>query len=158
MLKYLYLTPQTLINQVVLRVVTSKRIVLSYHYDRHQPNQEKSKNGPPASMHEQVSRQEALPLPGSRHSRTESTTKKTTRSSRESAKRRGPGRNVESSDYDDEDEETIDDRRTLFFLPSSGIDIEVLVFYLQRYLGHDSDAQPGKHPRVSILATKSDSY
>jgi hypothetical protein len=28
MLKYLYLTPQTLINQVVLRVVTSKRIVL----------------------------------------------------------------------------------------------------------------------------------
>ena len=115
----------------------------SHSYERRQPNAEKSKNGPPVSMHEQVSRREALPLSGPRHSRTESTTKKTPRSSRQT---------------EQEEDEEIDDKRVLSFISSSGIDIEVLVFYLQRYLGHDTDAQPGKHPGVSILATKSDSY
>jgi hypothetical protein len=41
-----------------------------------------------------------------------------------------------------------DDERILFFIPSAGINIEVLVFYIKKYLGSDSDAEPGVHPRV----------
>ena len=134
-----------------------------YSYVRPQPNQEKPKNGPPANMQEQASRHEALPPSGPRHSCAESTTKKTARSSRQSAKGRRPSRYVDDDNSDDEDvkekeEEISADKRVLYFMPSSGVDIEVLLFYLKRYLGHDSDAEPGKHPRVSIFATISDSH
>ena len=136
----------------------------SHLYERRQPNQEDPNDGPSASMHEQVTRHEALPFSGSRHSRTESTTKKTTRSSRQSTRRRGPSRNVDDDTSDDndkdeeEEDEKIDDKRVPIFIPSSGIDIEVLVFYLKRYLGHDTDAHAGMHPPVSIFATTSNSH
>lgn len=51
---------------------------------------------------------------------------------------------------DDDDDKAEEDERVLFFIPSAGIDIEVLVFYLKRFLGHDSDAQPGRHPQVRL--------
>ena len=41
-----------------------------------------------------------------------------------------------------------DDDRVLFYIPSLGINIEVLLFYLKIYLGDDSDAEPGQKPRV----------
>jgi hypothetical protein len=54
---------------------------------------------------------------------------------------------------DDDDDIVEEDERVLFFIPSAGIDIEVLVFYLKRFLGHDSDAQPGRHPQVRLSMT-----
>lgn len=56
----------------------------------------------------------------------------------------------------DDDEMDLDDsdERVLFFIPSAGINIEVLVFYLKKFLGHDSDAEPGRHPRVSLSVAR----
>ena len=51
-------------------------------------------------------------------------------------------------DLDDEDE------RVLFFIPSAGINIEVLVFYLKKFLGDDSDADPGRHPQVRLSVAR----
>ena len=51
---------------------------------------------------------------------------------------------------DDDNDMPDEDERVLFFIPSAGIDIEVLVFYLKRFLGHDSDASPGRHPQVRL--------
>jgi hypothetical protein len=73
-------------------------------YEWRQPNQVKPKNEPPTSKHKQASRQEALPPSRSRHSRAESTAKETARSSRQSANRRGPSRNVDGDNYDSDDE------------------------------------------------------
>lgn len=53
----------------------------------------------------------------------------------------------DAGESDDED-----DDRVLYFVPSQDIDIEVLVYYLRRYLGNDSDAEPGQHPQVSRVA------
>jgi hypothetical protein len=47
---------------------------------------------------------------------------------------------------DDSDDKEEEDERKLFYIPSDGIIIEVLVFYLKHFLGHDSDAEPGRHP------------
>lgn len=51
---------------------------------------------------------------------------------------------------DDDMEVDEDDERVLFFIPSADINIEVLVFYLKKFLGHDSDAEPGRSPRVRL--------
>jgi hypothetical protein len=66
-------------------------------------------------------------------------------------------RNKKTQKRDPDDEEE-DDDRVLFYIPSEDINIEVLVFYLQRFLGHDSDAEPGTHPRVSSDSSCSYSY
>jgi hypothetical protein len=50
-------------------------------------------------------------------------------------------REIES---DGEDDEEFDERK-LYFLPSNGINIEVLVFYLRSYLGNDADVEIGAH-------------
>ena len=57
-------------------------------------------------------------------------------------------------DDDDMDIDDEEDERVLFFIPSAGIDIEVLVFYLKKFLGHDSDAEPGRHPKVIFRSQK----
>ena len=65
------------------------------------------------------------------------------------------GKKKKRQDDDDMDiDEEEDDERVLFFIPSAGIDIEVLVFYLKRFLGHDSDAEPGRHPKVRLSIAK----
>lgn len=96
-------------------------------YDWRQPNQEKPKNGPAASKQKQASHHEARPPLGSRQSRAESNTKKTAKSSRQSANRRGPSRNVDQHNSDDDGEEEDGERisydeRVTFSIPSSGID------------------------------------
>jgi hypothetical protein len=60
------------------------------------------------------------------------------------SKSRSNKKRREDQDVDDDDE------RVLFFIPSAGINIEVLVFYIKNYLGQDSDAEPGVHPRVRL--------
>ena len=62
-----------------------------------------------------------------------------------SSERRRPRR--ESSD----EECSYEDERTLYFMPAMGINLEVLVFYLKRFLEHDSDAEPGRHPKVRYI-------
>jgi hypothetical protein len=65
------------------------------------------------------------------------------------------GKKKKRQDEDDMDmDEEEDDERVLFFIPSAGIDIEVLVFYLKKFLGHDSDAEPGRHPKVRLSIVK----
>jgi tetratricopeptide (TPR) repeat protein len=54
-------------------------------------------------------------------------------------------------DYMDEEDE-----RVLYFIPSSYINIEVLVFYLKQFLGDDSDAEPGVDLQVSLSIVKPD--
>jgi hypothetical protein len=62
----------------------------------------------------------------------------------------------ESSDEESSDEESsCEDRRVSFFIPALGIDLEVLVFYLKRFLGHDSAAEPGQHPKVRSTCANS---
>jgi hypothetical protein len=58
----------------------------------------------------------------------------------------------------EDDEEEEEDERVLFYIPSADINIEVLVFYLKLFLGHDSDAEPGRHPRVGSDSSSDDSY
>jgi len=68
-----------------------------------------------------------------------------------SSKRRRPRPRLESSDEESSDE----DERTLFYIPGQGINFEVLDFYLKKFLGEDSDVEPGKHPHVrSTCANK----
>lgn len=50
------------------------------------------------------------------------------------------------SDVFDNSDEDEDDERLLYYLPGDGINIEVLIFYIKLFLGHDSDAEPGNHP------------
>ena len=57
-----------------------------------------------------------------------------------------PARAPKSNTKRDESE----DDRVLSFVPSDGIEIEVLDYYLRRYLDHSSEALPGRHPRVSL--------
>ena len=64
------------------------------------------------------------------------------------------GNKKSRQEEDDQEEEEEEDERVLFFIPSAGIDIEVLVFYLKRFLGHDSDAEPGRHPKVRFSLAK----
>ena len=66
-----------------------------------------------------------------------------------SSERRRPGR--EGSD----EESSYEDERVLYFIPSPGIDLKVLVFYLKKFLGHDSDAEPGQHPKVRSTCANS---
>lgn len=66
-----------------------------------------------------------------------------------SSERRRPRR--ESSD----EECSYEDERTLYFIPAGGIDLDVLVFYLKKFLGHDSEAKPGKDPRVRSTCANS---
>jgi hypothetical protein len=66
-----------------------------------------------------------------------------------SGERRRPRR--ESSD----EESNYEDERVLFFIPRGNIDLEVLVFCLKRFLGHDSDAEPGRHPKVTSICANS---
>jgi hypothetical protein len=55
----------------------------------------------------------------------------------------------------DEEESSDEDERTLFYIPGQGINPEVLNFYLRKFLGEDSDVEPGKHPQVrSTCANK----
>lgn len=56
-------------------------------------------------------------------------------------------------DESEESEEEVEtDERVFYFVPAQDIDIEVLVYYLRRYLGDDSDAEPGQHPKVTRAA------
>lgn len=57
---------------------------------------------------------------------------------------------MEKTESESESDE--EDDRVLYFVPSQDIDIEVLVYYLRKYLGNDSDAEPGQHPKVSKTA------
>jgi hypothetical protein len=63
----------------------------------------------------------------------------------------GRHRRRKVQDDSSESDEEVDDR-VLYFVPSQDIDIEVLVYYLRKYLGNDSDAEPGQHPQVSRVA------
>ena len=55
-------------------------------------------------------------------------------------------RRNDSSDDDLSDLFDVDER-VFFYMPSEGINIEVLIPYLERFLGNDSDAEPGLHPK-----------
>ena len=66
------------------------------------------------------------------------------------SRRRKKGK-TDHDDSDEEDEVEIDER-VFYFVPAQDIDIEVLVYYLRRYLGDDSDAEPGQHPKVTRAA------
>ena len=67
---------------------------------------------------------------------------------------RGSKKKKRQDDEDSDMEDDEEDERVLFFIPSAGIDIEVLVFYLKKFLGHDSDAEPGRHPKVRMSTAK----
>lgn len=125
-------------------------------YERRQYNQEKPKIGVSAGRHDQTSRHEPRPSSRSRTSRTESSTKKSALGSGRGPRRRAPS--TYTDDDVDEDDEEEEDEKVLFFIPSRDINIEVLAFYLKQFLGHDSDTELGRHPRVSISAMTSDPY
>ena len=65
-----------------------------------------------------------------------------------SRERRRARRKRQSNDEEMSGVEEEEDERALFFIPSLGIDIDVLSFYLVKFCGHDSDAEPGRHPKV----------
>jgi hypothetical protein len=46
-----------------------------------------------------------------------------------------------------------EDIRVLFYIPASGINLEVLLFYIKIYLGDDSDAEPGHRPGPKVECT-----
>ena len=71
-----------------------------------------------------------------------------------STRTRGGKKKKRQDDDDMDTDEEEEDERVLFFIPSAGIDIEVLVFYLKKFLGHDSDAEPGRHPKVRLSIAK----
>ena len=59
---------------------------------------------------------------------------------------------------EEEEEEDEEDERVLYFVPAQDIEIEVLVYYLRKYLGYDSDAEPGQHPKVASTSLLSQSF